>query len=56
MLPMAARRRSWSFTSQPDPGIHKRGIPVLVAEQDLQTALERADRGYALEVGHLIMG
>lgn len=35
--------------------IRERGMTVFIVEQDVQTALEQADRGYVLDVGHLIM-
>jgi branched-chain amino acid transport system ATP-binding protein len=34
-------------------GIHQQGTTVLIVEQDIQTALEEADRGYVLETGHI---
>jgi branched-chain amino acid transport system ATP-binding protein len=34
-------------------GIHQQGTTVLIVEQDIQTALEEADRGYVLETGRI---
>jgi len=35
--------------------IHQRGTTVLMVEQDIQTALEEADRGYVLDTGRITM-
>jgi branched-chain amino acid transport system ATP-binding protein len=35
--------------------VRERGMTVLIVEQDVQTALEQADRGYVLEVGRIVM-
>jgi len=35
--------------------VRQRGMTVFVIEQDVQLALEQADRGYVLDVGHLVM-
>ena len=35
--------------------IHDQGTTVLMVEQDIQTALEEADRGYVLETGHITL-
>ena len=35
--------------------IHEQGTTVLMVEQDIQTALEEADRGYVLETGHITL-
>jgi branched-chain amino acid transport system ATP-binding protein len=36
-------------------GVHERGTTILMVEQDIQTALEEADRGYVLETGRITM-
>jgi len=36
-------------------GIQREGTTVLMVEQDIQTALEEADRGYVLETGRITM-
>jgi len=33
----------------------KEGITILIVEQDVQVALDVADRGYVLESGHSVM-
>lgn len=35
--------------------VHEQGTTVLMVEQDIQTALEEADRGYVLETGHITL-
>lgn len=35
--------------------INQQGATVLLVEQDVQVALEQANRGYVLEVGHIVM-
>ena len=35
--------------------VRDRGMTVLIVEQDVQTALEQADRGYVLDVGRIVM-
>ncbi|MBX6341339.1 MAG: branched-chain amino acid ABC transporter ATP-binding protein, partial [Thermomicrobiaceae bacterium] len=35
--------------------IHARGTTILLVEQDVQVALEHADRGYVLETGRVVM-
>ncbi|HEX6512076.1 MAG TPA: ABC transporter ATP-binding protein [Chloroflexota bacterium] len=35
--------------------VHEQGTTVLMVEQDIQVALEEADRGYVLETGRLTM-
>ncbi|MDE3077831.1 MAG: ABC transporter ATP-binding protein, partial [Chloroflexota bacterium] len=35
--------------------IHRQGTTLLVVEQDVQMALEEADRGYLLETGRISM-
>ncbi|HEY8695939.1 MAG TPA: ABC transporter ATP-binding protein [Chloroflexota bacterium] len=35
--------------------VHQQGTTVLMVEQDIQTALEEADRGYVLETGHITL-
>jgi branched-chain amino acid transport system ATP-binding protein len=33
--------------------VNKTGTTILIVEQDVQTALEQATRGYVLETGHI---
>ena len=35
--------------------VHERGTTILLVEQDVQTALEEADRGYVLDTGRIVM-
>jgi branched-chain amino acid transport system ATP-binding protein len=35
--------------------VNDEGMTVLMVEQDVQVALERADRGYVLETGHITL-
>jgi len=35
--------------------VHEQGMTVLMVEQDIQTALEEADRGYVLETGRIVL-
>jgi len=35
--------------------VRRRGMTVFIIEQDVQLALEQADRGYVLDVGHVVM-
>src|SRR5207248_4126773 len=35
--------------------VHEQGTTILMVEQDIQTALEEADRGYVLETGHIAL-
>ncbi|MFI5268636.1 MAG: ABC transporter ATP-binding protein [Chloroflexota bacterium] len=35
--------------------VHQQGTTVLMVEQDVQTALEEADRGYVLDTGHITL-
>jgi branched-chain amino acid transport system ATP-binding protein len=35
--------------------IHQRGTSILLVEQDVQIALEHADRGYVIETGHITL-
>lgn len=35
--------------------IHQRGASILLVEQDVQIALEHADRGYVLETGRITL-
>ena len=35
--------------------VRQRGMTVFIVEQDVQLALEQANRGYVLDVGHLVM-
>ena len=35
--------------------VHEQGTTVLMVEQDIQTALEEADRGYVLDTGHITL-
>lgn len=35
--------------------IHQRGTSILLVEQDVQTALEHADRSYVIETGHITL-
>jgi len=35
--------------------VNREGTTILIVEQDIQTALEQADRGYVLETGHVTL-
>jgi len=35
--------------------VNKDGTTILIVEQDVQTALEQATRGYVLEAGHVTL-
>jgi branched-chain amino acid transport system ATP-binding protein len=35
--------------------VNKEGTTILIVEQDVQTALEQANRGYVLETGHVTL-
>lgn len=35
--------------------VNKRGTTLMIVEQDVQIALEQAQRGYVLETGHLVL-
>jgi branched-chain amino acid transport system ATP-binding protein len=35
--------------------LNDRGVTILMVEQDVQAALERATRGYVLEAGHIVL-
>jgi branched-chain amino acid transport system ATP-binding protein len=35
--------------------VNKDGTTILIVEQDVQTALEQATRGYVLETGHVTL-
>lgn len=36
--------------------VNRDGTTILIVEQDVQTALEQANRGYVLETGHITLG
>jgi len=35
--------------------LNAEGMAILIVEQDVQAALERATRGYVLETGHIVL-
>jgi len=35
--------------------LNREGTTILIVEQDVQAALERATRGYVLETGHVVL-
>jgi branched-chain amino acid transport system ATP-binding protein len=35
--------------------LNAEGVTILIVEQDVQAALERAARGYVLETGHMVL-
>ena len=35
--------------------LNAEGMTILIVEQDVQAALERASRGYVLETGHIVL-
>jgi branched-chain amino acid transport system ATP-binding protein len=35
--------------------LNSEGMTILIVEQDVQAALERASRGYVLETGHIVL-